>query len=162
MNYVGFLEKENISLSAKRTTSLNQPIGSIYIQQPNKKSPAEHFGFGTWMILNYNGSFFRNVGEKANDFNNISPQQNTMPNLSGYLGILNAVGNYDIPTMSGVFNSSYYGSSTGYGGGSSYDTFYYAYFDNNRTDYPSSNLTNPTANENRPSNYTIKIWKRLS
>ena len=46
------------------------PVGVVYTQYPEQKSPNELWGeISTWQELNYNGAFFRAAGGKADEFN---------------------------------------------------------------------------------------------
>jgi hypothetical protein len=119
-------------------------VGETYTQYPGEKSPAELFG-GQWTKLYANESvFFRTEGPNAKPFNG-GKQGDAIRNLTGDLGI-NAWYSAD-HANTGVFRTRKYGGHS-------------------RAQYKSGTMVSfdasrqvPTANENRPTNYTYRIWK---
>ena len=167
MNQIGLLEKINIGPVKNRP---DIPIGTIYTQYPNQPEPKNFYGFGVWRIINNDGSFNRSSGGEAQIFEKqTKPQDDAMFRLTGYLGRINSF-TTAITSISGCFYPVHYGT-TGLSVTSSQsmpqDTItrhvMRIYFDNIRSNYPSTNtnLSNKIANENRPINRTIRTWERI-
>lgn len=58
------------------------PVGEIYVQYPQQKTPRELYGRGTWTEVNYDGAFFRANGGNASVFNS-GKQAEGLPNITG-------------------------------------------------------------------------------
>ena len=123
------------------------PVGSVYVQFSGQTDPTTLFG-GTWDNISntYAGLFFRAEGGDAATFG--ETQAGGAPNITGSFGnILNQ-------SYSGAFSRGGYpllsngGSSTG---GASVNL-----------DASASNATYGAAEEIRPANSTIRIWKRTA
>lgn len=146
------------------------PIGVIYTQFPQQKSPQELFPNTTWEELNYDGAFFRASGGNAAAFNGGKQGQSIQSHKhsasfsgntqTGEVKLTNNVnGGSPIGECSGVF-SGVGNSRIGLDSGDW----------NNRwagfklTITPSGSVTvNYTGDtETRPANYTIRIWKRTA
>lgn len=63
------------------------PVGVIYIQFPQQKSPEELFPGMTWEEIDYDGAFFRASGGNASDFieesGDLSKQAEGLPDITG-------------------------------------------------------------------------------
>ena len=63
------------------------PVGVIYIQFPQQKSPEELFPGMTWEELDYDGAFFRASGGNADGFieesGDLSKQAEGLPDITG-------------------------------------------------------------------------------
>ena len=140
-----------------------RPIGDIYVQYPQQANPNELWGvYSTWSIVNYDGAFFRAEGTNANAF--IEKTGNLIK--QGEL-----VGSHsDSITVTGGNHAHPYSFGRNY---DSHSTNTYKLYDantyNNYTGYTgySGNLSmsgtvTHTSTENRPTNYTIRIWKRTA
>ena len=140
-----------------------RPIGDIYVQYPQQSNPNELWGvYSTWSIVNYDGAFFRAEGTNANAFiektGNLVKQGELVGSHSDSITVTG--GNHAHPYSFGRNYNSQYNNTY-----KLYDTNTY----NNYTGYTgySGNLSmsgtvNHTATENRPTNYTIRIWKRTA
>lgn len=115
-----------------------------YIQLPWYPQPDAVFSFAghRWQEIIYNGAFFRTRGAGANAFN-ASEQGDAMRRLYGemsFYGVINGV-------ATGVFKKGAVGNATGVplvsNEGAVMDTLGVV----------------PTAGENRPRNYTIRVWR---
>ena len=137
----------------KAIFDLVRPIGDTYVQYPQQASPNELWGaFSTWQVVNYDGAFFRAEGTNAQAFIEKTDNLTKQTELVGSF------------TLTGGNHRHTFHGSDDWQGGTGVDTegngqysgiTYY-------TDY-SGNLTfSRTAVENRPANYTYRIWKRTS
>lgn len=128
----------------------SMPIGAIYVQFAGQTDPTTLFG-GTWenVSATYAGLFFRAEGGAAAAFG--STQTDGAPNITGTVGpgYCNGYG-----AMTGCF----YGSGSEIGTGGDPHSGYFA-----NINFLASN-SNGTygANEVRPINSTIRIWKRTA
>ena len=140
-----------------------RPIGDTYVQYPRQANPNELWGvYSTWSIVNYDGAFFRAEGTNANAF--IEKTGNLIK--QGEL-----VGSHsDSITVSGGNHAHPYSFGRNYN--SHYTNTYKLYDQDTHQNYTgytgySGNLSmsgtvNHTATENRPNNYTIRVWKRTA
>ena len=140
-----------------------RPIGDIYVQYPQQANPNELWGmYSTWSIVNYDGAFFRAEGTNASAF--IEKTGNLIK--QGEL-----VGSHsDSITVSGGNHAHPYSFGRNYN--SHYTNTYKLYDQDTHQNYTgytgySGNLSmsgtvNHTATENRPTNYTIRVWKRTT
>ena len=135
-----------------QTSSVTMPIGSIYVQFFGQSAPADLFG-GTWsnVSASYAGLFFRAEGGKAASFG--SSQTDGLPDIEGSVFTC-GLGSIADPT--GAFTdlsitATDYSSDirTGYGLHLGFKASLY------------SNIYG-AANEVRPINSTIRIWKRTA
>ena len=137
------------------------PVGSIYVQFSGQSTPSDLFG-GTWSNIssNYAGRFFRAEGGNAAAFG--SSQDGGLPNIVGELGIGASSGSFypliaDTPggalgymQADGTVSLPSTSTRTGhYGGGM-------------RLDAGAYNGIYGSAQEVRPINSTIRIWKRTA
>ena len=149
-------------ISAKEIIDKVWPIGVIYTQYPQQKSPQELFPNTTWKEVNYGGAFFRASGGKAAAFNGGKQAgqilSHTHPITHSH-NITDPGHSHGIPTgtqdaHNDGYNDHAYGfevnnSTTGSKTGITVDSF--------------SGDSGPSGgNENRPENYTIRIWKRTA
>ena len=148
------------------------PIGEIYVQFPGQDSPEklynkEGFISSKWDTVNYDGAFFRSEGKGANLFENQTSCQNDVVGTHKHEA--------DIAIISGGSHSHTVTTSFGYeqeagnwgdkvntvkphGGNVSLSST----ADGNHTHDVRATIKNnlDTDTENRPKNYTVRIWKR--
>ena len=132
------------------------PVGVIYTQYPQQKSPQELFPNTTWVEVNYGGAFFRASGGNAKAFNGGKQEELVGPHSDS------------VTVTGGNHRHSYSFSDTNNGGEPDkpvrYDNSPAAH--TGYTDYSGdlsmSGTVNHEATENRPANYTIRIWKRTA
>ena len=140
-----------------------RPIGDIYVQYPQQANPNELWGvYSTWSIVNYDGAFFRAEGTNANAFiektGNLIKQGELVGSHSDSITV--SGGNHAHPYSFGRNYDSHYTNTY-----KLYDTRTYNNYTGN-TGY-SGNLSmsgtvTHTSTENRPNNYTIRVWKRTA
>ena len=140
-----------------------RPIGDIYVQYPQQANPNELWGvYSTWSIVNYDGAFFRAEGTNANAFiektGNLIKQGELVGSHSDSITVTG--GNHTHPYSYGrnynsqynntykLYNTATHDNYTGYAGYSG--------------DLSMSGTVNHTSTENRPTNYTIRVWKRTA
>ena len=130
--------------------SIACPIGMIYVQYPNQSAPSELFG-GEWENVSnqYAGQFFRAEGGGAVVFG--ESQTSGAPNIIGQFTSGKAY-----VTQSGAFTTGGMGTATGSGDGNQASAILWN-FDASR-----SNAIYGAADEVRPTNSTIRIWKRTA
>lgn len=140
-----------------------RPIGDIYVQYPQQANPNELWGvYSTWSIVNYDGAFFRAEGTNASAFIEKTGDLVKQGELVG--------SHSDSITVSGGNHTHPYSFGRNY---NSHYTNTYKLYDqdthNNYTGYTgySGNLSmsgtvTHTSTENRPNNYTIRVWKRTA
>lgn len=150
------------------------PIGFVYTQYPQRKSPAELFPMFTWTELSYDGAFFRASGTNANPFitandtltpqaqgtakNGLSVSVDTNSSLTGYAGAFSGAGfiqgNAAYGGICGL--GTYRGNAyQGAGGSPGYDLSINA-------NHGHTCSVSSSDSETRPTNYTIKIWARTA
>ena len=136
-------------------------IGSIYVQYPNELSPDKIWFIASWQNIssNYAGAFFRAAGGNAQGFDNQSSAQGDLVKNHAHpmthkhgmrhrhgLGI--QVGSYGGTFGSGIAVEG--SSNTGW-------------YEGSTDDYTGSTSDNASGGvENRPTNYTVQIWKRIA
>ena len=123
------------------------PVGMIYVQYAGQAAPADLFG-GTWDNISdtYAGLFFRAEGGTAAAFG--ETQGGGAPNITGSIGNIYAL------NVSGAFYVQT-GNQVGHGDGSYLDSVI-------GFSAANSNATYGAADEIRPANSTIRIWKRTA
>lgn len=128
------------------------PVGAIYVQFSGQSDPTSLFG-GTWENISsqYAGLFFRSEGGNAAAFG--STQGHGAPDISGYV---DSVMHWQTPGYGGAFYAGGAQSGQNWYQSGSYQCAYQHSFVASR-----SNSTY-TANEVRPVNSTIRIWKRTA
>ena len=142
----------------KTMFDLLRPIGDTYVQYPQQVSPNELWGnISTWEVVNYDGAFFRAEGTNAEEFienGDLKYQEDAMQKIVGTTGEYVSIGNCSN-------NSGAFGENKGrwpyqflLGTGGLGTILYTAEFDSSRVVR--------TANETRPKNLTIRIWKRIA
>ena len=154
-------------ISAKEIIDKVWPIGVIYTQYPQQKSPQELFPNTTWEEVNYSGAFFRASGGNAAAFIEksgvLSKQGQSI--LSHKHSITHSHSITDPGHSHGVPTGAQDGSNDGY------NDHAYSYEGNNSTTASKTNITvnsfkgdsEPSGGvENRPENYTIRVWKRTA
>lgn len=132
----------------KKGTSM--PVGSIYVQFSGQAAPSDLFG-GTWSNVSstYAGRFFRAEGGSAAAFG--STQGHGAPNATGGVAPIAAVSNLD---SYGALSWDMLGQNSVSGSGHEQGRIV--------MDLSKSNSTYGSANEVRPINSTIRIWKRTA
>lgn len=134
--------------------NLIYPIGCVYVQYPQQKSPNELWGKITkWSIINYNGAFFRTQGGNASPYidseGELKVQEEGLPNIT-------AKGNSP--------SENYYGEPSGAirneGMRASVEGHKYRV---QSFDFDASRCSSIYGKSNHvtPVNYTIRVWKRV-
>ncbi len=130
------------------------PVGGVFIQYPEQEGPFTLWPHTEWENISplYKGAFFRIEGGLAQDFaNQEQPQGDAIRNITG-----------SITSNRGVFQRGEGAlqdarqSSVDVWGGSSRGYRYRIL-----ADFDASRVV-PTAEENRPLNYTARIFKRIA
>ena len=182
----GTVEAKKLAISV---FNMNYPIGFTYVQFPQQASPNELWGkFSTWKEISYNGAFFRASGGNAAAFIEKSgvlrKQNQSLQSHSHTINHTHTRGTMDITgQIAGAscfynhFSSSYANgafSLVGWGWGKTQgvdwnpDSSLIADFVASRTwtgktSGPSDNNSGSTGDtETRPSNYSVRIWKRTA
>ena len=138
-----------------------RPIGDIYVQYPQQANPNELWGVcSTWSIVNYDGAFFRAEGTNANAFiektGNLVKQGELVGSHSDSITV--SGGNHAHPYSFGRDYSSHYTNTY-----KLYDTnTYYNYtgYTGYSGNLSMSGTVTHTSTDNRPNNYTVRVWKR--
>ena len=132
--------------------SNSMPVGAIYVQFSGQSSPSELFG-GTWSNVSssYAGLFFRAEGGSAAAFG--KTQADAAPNIYGWAGVIES---YKTRSSSGAFTYSDPINNNSIDSGSEFGS---ASLNFNASH---SNSKYGKANEFRPVNSTIRIWKRTN
>ena len=153
--------KENIDRSV---FNLIYPVGVTYTQYPQQASPMELWGsFSTWNVVNYDGAFFRAEGTNANAFIEktgvLRKQDELVGSHSDWVSV--SGGNHRHLYHGGYdyHNPNYSGVPTKGDGLDYYGNVYYTDYSG---DLSMSGTVTHNATENRPANFTIKIWKRTA
>ena len=157
-------------VNGKAIIDMVWPIGVIYTQYPQQKSPQELFPNTTWEEVNYGGAFFRASGGNAKAFNGgkqgQSLQKHNHPasfsgdKQEGEVDLDNNInGGSPISSCTGVFSGvgrSRIGLDSG-----DWDNRWKGF---KLTITPSGSVSvGDTGDiETRPENYTIRIWKRTA
>ena len=158
-----------IDVSAKAIIDTVWPIGVIYTQYPQQKSPQELFPNTTWEVVNYDGAFFRAEGTNANAFNGDKQGQSIQSHNHDF----SWSGSHSHGVTDPGHRHSYgLGVNDGHGNGGRRSEDYYGMditsFEKtgisiNSETISISGTTGPAGgNETRPANYTIRIWKRTA
>ena len=182
----GTVEAEKLAISV---FNMNYPIGFTYVQFPQQASPNELWGnISTWKVVDYDGAFFRAEGTNANAFIEksgvLSKQNQSLQSHSHTINHTHTRGTMNItgqiagaPCGNNLFSSSYANgafSLVGWGYGKTKgvdwnpDSSLIANFVASRTwtgetSGPSDNNSGSTGDtETRPSNYSVRIWKRTA
>ena len=164
------------------------PVGITYTQYPQQKSPQELFPKTTWVEISYDGAFFRASGGNAAAFIEksgvLSKQNQSLQSHSHTIkhthtrGTMNITGQIaGAPCGENLFSSSYANgafSLVGWGYGKTKgvnwnpDSSLIANFVASRTwtgntSEPTNGNSGSTGDtETRPSNYSVRIWKRTA
>lgn len=147
---------QNIKIVDNLSMDTIYPIGCTYTQYPQTKSPNDLFPFTKWELVDFDGAFFRAEGTNANEFienGDIKYQDDAMQKITGTVGGFLSIG--PINTHSGAFKENKnnwpfaFLPGTGSLGAAQYTTT-----------FDSSEVVR-TADETRPKNLTIRIWKRV-
>lgn len=159
-----------IDINNKAIIDLVWPIGVLYTQYPQQKSPQELFPNTTWEEVNYDGAFFRASGGNAAAFNGGKQEQSIQSHNHGFswsgshshgvtdpghshsyeLGVDDGgPGSGGERTIRHFSNASTYSATTGISV-------------NSATVSISGTTGSAGGNETRPANYTIRVWKRTA
>lgn len=117
--------------------------------------------FSTWKVINYDGAFFRAEGTNANTFiektGNLIKQGELVGSHS--VSITVTGGNHRYPyQFSNTNNNGPWDKPVAYDNSNARYTGWTAY----SGDLSMSGTVSYTATENRPTNYTIRVWKRIA
>lgn len=157
-------------VNGKAIIDMVWPIGVIYTQYPQQKSPQELFPNTTWEEVNYDGAFFRASGGNAAAFNGGKQGQSIQSHNHGFSwsgshshGVTDPghihgyeLGEYDRDKgHAGERTGRYYGTANTYSAttGISIDS---------KTISISTTTGSAGGDETRPANFTIRIWKRTA
>ena len=123
------------------------PVGFNYVQYPGESAPADIFG-GEWEKISaqFAGQFFRCEGGNAATFG--ETQTGGAPNITGSFGNI-----YPITATGAFFTKTT--NQVGHGDGSYLDAII-------GFSAANSNAIYGAADEIRPANSTIRIWKRIA
>jgi hypothetical protein len=170
-----YIVKNNDELMVQVNKLINQsscksiPVGFVYVQFPNCLAPSALGMMGTWSEItsDYAGCFFRANGGNSEAF---GTKQSDL--VKSHTHTWSGSASHNHIGGAGFF---YSGFSAIYGLASpasvsmgvqaqSGQTFRYFPYTNTVTVSLSGTTSsnNSTATENRPTNYSIKIWKRIS
>lgn len=119
------------------------PVGVVYVQFPGCDAPGTLFPNTTWTELNFSGAFFRASGGNAKGFNGGLQEQDIQPHKHSILVEYGANANSSYSPQ-----SANYLQVAGVNAGT-------------RSPYADA-IELTTGTETRPSNYTIRIWKRTA
>lgn len=159
------------------------PVGITYVQYPQQKSPQELFPKTTWEELFYKGAFFRASGGGAAAFIEksgvLSTQNQSLQRHNHTIAHTHSRGTMEITGAlsgtkdiyngaSGAFSIEYDQKSRPRWEDDNAGTYADCTFAASRswrgyTSEPTNNDSGSTGeDETRPTNYTIRIWKRVS
>lgn len=125
-------------------------LGETYVQYPGEEPPSALFG-GQWVKLFADENvFFRTEGPNAKNFNS-GKQGDAIRNIKGVFGAEGLSRDTGSKSSSGALY--YAGRKHGAYGGT-------GYWSSVRIGLDASRVV-PTASENRPTNYTYRIWKMV-
>ena len=139
--------------------NLIYPIGYVYIQFPQQKSPNDLWGKITkWQIIDYNGAFFRAQGGNASPYidsdGELKMQEEGLPNITAYVGGL---------------KDNFWGPGTGAVRVTNDQNSRARWEDDEINSFSDFNFNASWSNSIygrsdhvTPTNYTIRIWKRIS
>ena len=178
--------------SFKTMFDLVRPIGDTYVQYPQQASPMDLWGaFSTWEVINYDGAFFRAEGTNAEAFiektGNLVKQtesikfhqhdfgwsgttqsmnRNFAHNHPMYTFLTSGAGTIPLGENYGLSPNKNKGDWIVYqqdGNQTEPATGTLAADTNHEHYYSGSGTTEGSGGtENRPSNYTFRIWKRTA
>ena len=144
--------------------NLIYPVGVTYTQYPQQASPNELWGeFSTWKVVDYGGAFFRAEGGNANPFIEKTGVLTKQAELVGsHSDSVNVSGGNHRHSYNGSDDDRdrrYFGVDTEGNNLHCYGNVYYTDYSG---DLSMSGTVIHNATENRPANFTIKIWKRTA
>lgn len=122
---------------------------SVFVQYPNMPTPDTFLSFEgyRWAEVNYDGAFFRAAGGHANGFNG-GLQEDAIRNITGKYTYF-----YGEPWQDKT-KGAYYLSH----GATKITDQAWIHNDHSAINFDASRVV-PTAEENRPVNYTVRLWK---
>ena len=155
------------------------PVGSVYTQYPQCDAPADLWFGTTWTELNFSGAFFRANGGNADSYidetGTLAPQGDMVKSHThdwsnthnhgitdpGHKHFI--TGSKTTALSNWLDNYFTAGSSTNVGAQGANSVGNTTGITINNTTISGTTSSNNTSNiENRPVNYTIKIWKRTA
>lgn len=157
-------------VNGKAIIDIVWPIGVIYTQYPQQKSPQELFPNTTWEEVNYDGAFFRASGGKAAAFNGGKQGQSIQSHNHSFSwsgshrhGVTDPGHRHKLEL--GVDNGG-----AGHGGERTERHYGWEFTVTEKTgisiDSATISISGTTGSaggdETRPENYTIRIWKRTA
>ena len=159
-----------VDFVSKGILDIMWPIGVVYTQYPQQKSPQELFPNTTWEEVNYSGAFFRASGGKAAAFNGGKQEQSIQSHNHSFSG--SGSHSHGI-TDPGHRHDIELGEDDGGVGHGGERTARHYRVDPTTTaktgisiDSATVSISGTTSstggNETRPENYTIRIWKRTA
>ena len=167
-----FIVTKEVSVRENTIFNTIYPIGVTYVQYPGQKSPNELWSsISTWEEIDYSGAFFRASGGNADSFiaegGTLTKQKAQLPNIHAQFGFNNNAINGT--WGNGALSNTYTDHGGGVSGGSStvwrnYSSTIWNFSASNSSassDHLGDNVYTNNG-ETRPSNFTIKIWKRTA
>lgn len=157
-------------VNGKAIIDMVWPIGVIYTQYPQQKSPQELFPNTTWEEVNYDGAFFRASGGQAAAFNGGKQGQSIQRHNHGFSWSGSHSHRVSDPGHSHVYELGEDDGGTGQAGERTKRYFGWKTTHSATTGISIDNAkisisgtTGSTGeNETRPENFTIRIWKRTA
>lgn len=161
--------KKLVSANISVQFDLAWPIGVTYVQYPQQASPMDLWGdFSTWEVINYDGAFFRAEGTNADAFIEKTGvlvkqvDQNKAHSHTASGMDQNSEGSFMIADGACIGSISGFVKErigwTNYRGMKEQ-----ASYAGVRMDISHTHTINPDGgDETRPSNYTMRVWKRIS
>ena len=146
------------------------PINATYVQYPQCKSPQEIWFTATWEVVNYGGAFFRAEGGNANAFNGDKQGQSIQSHDHSFSWSGSHSHGITDPGHRHVYELGEDDGGTVHGGER---TERYYGMDSTSSEKTGISINSATVSistttgsaggeETRPSNYTIRIWKRTA
>lgn len=157
-------------VNGKAIIDMVWPIGVIYTQYPQQKSPQELFPNTTWEEVNYDGAFFRASGGNAAAFNEGKQGQSIQSHNHSFSwsgshshGITDPGHRHNLELGEDDGGVGHNGERTKRHYGWTTTSFEKTGISINSATISISGTTDNTGgNETRPENYTIRIWKRTA
>ena len=158
------------TINGKAIIDMVWPIGVIYTQYPQQKSPQELFPNTTWEELKYDGAFFRASGGNAAAFNGGKQGQSIQSHDHSFSwsgshshGVTDPGHSHGIPTgTQDAHNEGLNDHSYGFEKNNSTSSSTTGISIDSETISISGTTGSAGGNETRPENYTIRIWKRTA
>lgn len=157
-------------VNGKAIIDMVWPIGVIYTQYPQQKSPQELFPNTTWEEVNYDGAFFRASGGNAAAFNGGKQGQSIQSHGHSFSWSGSHSHSVTDPGHSHTYELGEDDGGSGQGGERTRRHWGTVYTDSAETGISINSATvsisgttgSAGGDETRPANYTIRIWKRTA